>query len=88
MVIHKWARNVVLTDGIFETGVYAVPCKSQNSTVLGQGGPSSTQYSNPSWAWCWRHPFGTNIYTANVYRQTTDKLMFITVISTVRWIRK
>ena len=39
-----------LTDGIFETGVYAVPSKSQNSTVLGQGGPSSTQCSNPSWA--------------------------------------
>ena len=27
-------------------------------------------------------------YTANVYRQTTDKLMFKSVISTVRWIRK
>ena len=27
-------------------------------------------------------------HTANVYRQTTDKLMFISVISTVRWIRK
>ena len=40
----------VLTDGIFETGAYAVPSKSQNSTVLGQGGPSSTQCSNPSWA--------------------------------------
>ena len=39
-----------LTDGIFETGAYAVPSKSQNSTVLGQGGPSSTQCSNPSWA--------------------------------------
>ena len=26
--------------------------------------------------------------TANVYRQMTDKLMFISVISTVRWIRK
>jgi hypothetical protein len=24
------------------------------------------------------------LYTANVYRQTTDKLMFISVISTVR----
>ena len=41
---------LILTDGIFETGVYAVPSKSQNSTVLGQGGPSSTQCSNPSWA--------------------------------------
>jgi hypothetical protein len=39
-----------LTDGIFETGAYGVPSKSQNSTVLGQGGPSSTQCSNPSWA--------------------------------------
>ena len=27
-------------------------------------------------------------YTANAYRQTTDKLMFKSVISTVRWIRK
>ena len=27
-------------------------------------------------------------HTANVYRQTTDKLMFISVISTVRWVRK
>ena len=27
-------------------------------------------------------------YTANGYRQTTDKLMFKSVISTVRWIRK
>ena len=26
--------------------------------------------------------------TANVYRQTTDKLMFKSVISTVRWNRK
>ena len=26
--------------------------------------------------------------TANAYRQTTDKLMFKSVISTVRWIRK
>jgi hypothetical protein len=41
---------VTLTDGIFETGAYGVPSKSQNSTVLCQGGPSSTQCSNPSWA--------------------------------------
>ena len=27
-------------------------------------------------------------YTANVYWQTTDKLMFKSVISTFRWIRK
>ena len=26
-----------LTDGIFETGAYGVPSKSQNPTVLGQG---------------------------------------------------
>ena len=32
--------------------------------------------------------FTSYIYTANVYRQTTDKLMFKGVISTVRWIRK
>ena len=38
--------NIPLTDGIFETGA----SKSQNPTVLGQGGPSSTQCSNPSWA--------------------------------------
>ena len=34
-----------LTDGIFETGAYGVPSKSQNPTVLGQGGASSTLYS-------------------------------------------
>ena len=32
-----------LTDGIFETVAYGVPSKSQNPTVLGQGGSSSTQ---------------------------------------------
>ena len=26
-----------LTDGIFETGAYGVPSKSQNKTFLGQG---------------------------------------------------
>ena len=30
-----------LTDGIFETGAFGVPSKSQNPTILGQGGPSS-----------------------------------------------
>ena len=48
-----------LTDGIFETGANGVPTKSQNHIISGQGGPSSTQYSNPSWAWRWYHPFGT-----------------------------
>ena len=28
------------------------------------------------------------VHTANAYRQTTDKLMFESVISTVRWVRK
>ena len=28
--------TVPLTDGIFETGAYGVPSKSQNPTVLGQ----------------------------------------------------
>ena len=31
-----------LTDGIFETGAYKVLSESQNLTVLGQVGPSST----------------------------------------------
>ena len=34
---------LTLTDGIFETGAYGVPNKSQNPTILGQGGASSTQ---------------------------------------------
>ena len=38
-----------ITDGIFDTGAYGVPSKSQDPTVLGQGGPSSTQCSKPSW---------------------------------------
>ena len=36
------------SDNIFETGAYEVPSKSQILTVLGQGGPSSTQWSHPS----------------------------------------
>ena len=32
--------TLILTDGIFETGAYGVPSKSQNSTVLGQSGSS------------------------------------------------
>ena len=42
-----------LTDGIFETGAYGVPSKSQSPIVLGQGGLSSTQCSNTSWACSW-----------------------------------
>ena len=45
-----------LTDGIFETGAYGVPNKSQNPTVLDQGGPSRAQCSHPCWA-C--HPIAT-----------------------------
>ena len=70
----------VLTDGIFKTGAYGVPCKSQNSTIFGQGGPSSTQCSNPSWVWCWRHPFGTNNYIPSILTQylcTTPALDFL-----------
>jgi hypothetical protein len=55
-------EHFALTDDIFESGAYGVPSKSQNPTILGQGGPSSTQSSNPSWACHWRHPFGTNNY--------------------------
>ena len=40
---------LTLTDGIFETGAYGVPSKSQNQTILGQDGPFSTQCSNLSW---------------------------------------
>ena len=41
--------RINLTDDIFEIGAYGVPSKSQNPAVLGQGGSSSTQCSNPSW---------------------------------------
>ena len=41
---------MALAGGIFETGVYGVQSKSQNSTILCQGGPSSRQCSIPSWA--------------------------------------
>ena len=46
----NFSSTGALTDGIFETGAYGVPSKSQNPTDLGQGGPFSTQCSNPSWA--------------------------------------
>ena len=44
---HQIICLMYLTD-IFETGAHGVPSKSQNLTILGQGGPSSTQCSNPS----------------------------------------
>ena len=34
---------ITLTGGIFETGAYGVPSKSQNPNILGQGGPSKGQ---------------------------------------------
>ena len=66
--------TLILTDGIFETGAYGVPSKSQKLTVLGQGGPSSTQCSNPSWARHWCHPFGTNNYPP--FRHSTKNQVF------------
>ena len=51
-----------LKDGIFETGAYGVSSKSQNPIVLGQSGPSSSQYSNSSWACHWHHPFDIKNY--------------------------
>ena len=42
--------DMSFTDGIFENGAYGVPRKSQNPSILGQGGPSSTQCSNPSYS--------------------------------------
>jgi hypothetical protein len=72
MKIEKW---FFIADGIFETGAYGVPSKSQNPTVLGQGGPSSTQCSNPSWACQWHHPFRTNNYPP--FRHSTRSQVFI-----------
>ena len=66
---------VCLTNGIFETGSYGVPSKSQNPTVLGQGGLSSTQCSNLSWACNWHHPFGTNNYAP--FQHSTQNQVFI-----------
>ena len=65
-----------LTDGIFETGAYGVSSKSQNPTVLGQGGPSSTQCSNPSWACRWHHPFGPGWCRLDLLKKS--KFMLIT----------
>ena len=55
-------HEVSLTDDIFETGVYGAPSKSQNPIVLGQSGPSSSQYSNSSWGCHWHHPFDIKNY--------------------------
>ena len=41
VLLSKNIEILYLTDGIFETGAYGVLIKSP--TVLGQGGPSSTQ---------------------------------------------
>ena len=42
---HEFGGQFILqnSDGIFETGAYGVPSKSQNPTVLGQGGLPSTK---------------------------------------------
>ena len=64
-----------LTDGIFESSAHGVPSKSQNPIVLDQGGPSSTECSNPIQACCWHHPFGTNNYPP--FRHSTQNQVFI-----------
>ena len=65
----------LLSDSIVETGAYGVPSKSQNPTVLGQGGPCSTQCSKTSWACRWHHPFGTNNYPP--FWHSTQNQVFI-----------
>ncbi len=62
-------RRNILTDGIFKSGACGEPSKWQNPTLSGQGGPSSTQCSNPSWACHWHNPFHTNSY--HLFRQNT-----------------
>jgi hypothetical protein len=37
-----------LTASFFETGAMAIPTKSQNTTILDQGVPASTQWSHLS----------------------------------------
>ena len=84
MTMRQWeesfrhSKNILtLPDGIFETGAYEVPSKSQNPIVLDQDGPSSTQSSNPSWACSWHHPFGTNNYPP--FRHSTQNVEFVKV---------
>ena len=62
--------TLILTDGIFETGAYGVPSKSQNPIVLGQGGSSTTQCSNISWTCCWHNrlaPFRGSTQSTKVF---------------------
>ena len=40
-------KKIDLTVRFFGTGAMAAPNKSGNPTVLGQGGPTSTQWSHP-----------------------------------------
>ena len=47
-----------LTDTILVAGAYGVPSNSQIPTVLGQGGPTSTQWSHPITFCPWCPPFG------------------------------
>ena len=65
---------------ISETGAYKrVPSKSQNSTVVAQGDPSSTQCSNSSWTCHWHMmvSFGTNNYSP--FRHSTKNQVFIPI---------
>ena len=64
-----------LTDSIFDIDAYKVPSKSQNPTILGQGGRSSTQCLLSGWACCWRHPFGKNNYPP--FGHSTQNQVFI-----------
>ena len=53
---------------------YQVNHKTQ-SLFLGQGVSSSTQNSNPSWAFSWHHPVGANNYPP--FRHSTQNQVFI-----------
>ena len=50
--------DVTLTDSIFEIGAYGVPNKSQNSTLLDQGGPSKGEIKPKSRLACRRFYLG------------------------------
>ena len=75
MFLQKWF------DPYFHQGSFTL-CSERNSVL------KSIELCTPFLFLTCKH----NIYftgcTANVYRQTTDKLMFKSAFSTVRWIRK
>ena len=72
---HEFGGQFILqnSDGIFETGAYRVPSKSQNPTVLGQGGPYSTQCSNLAGHTVgtirWHHPLAPSVGTIRWHQQ-------------------